>query len=264
MRTKSVFSALSLSAAACAFSDAAITVNSHGFNGVTSGAISTSGRADWGFISVGGGFFDSDLGGVGNSYNNTPFGSLTKNDGTTITTVSGAPTIGSVTLTEGTAGTNVIDPQTNVPNYTFGGIQAQGSYGNFAPNEQDVWRMTFNDLGIGRHTITLYLGHSATTRVFDMDVTGSGLAPFTSTSPQIGTLGSTVAGYGTTGAAFTYEIDVTVSAAGDDLTLTHGGISGSAGGAIFSGYTVTTVPEPATAALLAVAGMFCLRRRRQV
>ena len=246
-------------------SNAAIIINTHTFSAVTNGAISTTGLADWGFVDTAGGFFDSNLGGGGLSYNNTDFGSIANNGGTVLTSVEGSPSIGSVTLTEGTTGTDTISPQGNAPNYTFDGTAAHGSYGNFAPNEADIWRLTFNNLGVGDHTIKLYMGHSATNRIFNMDVSfDGGTSTFvTTTSPQIGTLGSTVAAYGATGLAFTYDIDVTVSDPSDDLTLTFGGVSGSFGGAIFSGYTVSSVPEPSSILLFSLAGLgFFAHRRR--
>ncbi|BCX48041.1 hypothetical protein HAHE_19490 [Haloferula helveola] len=244
---------------------AAITVNSSSFSGVTSGAVNTAGTADWGYISVAGGFFDSNLGGAGASYSNTSFGTVSNNGGTVLSTVSGASTIGTVTLTEGTTGTDTIGGQGNVSNYTFDGTTAHGSYGNFAPNEANIWQMTFNDLGIGQYEITLYMGHSENNRVFDMDVSfdGGSTTEFTTTSPQIGTLGSTVAAYGSSGSAFTYNIDVTTTSATDDLTLTFGGVSGGFGGAILAGYTVTPIPEPSTCALIGLAGVAVFLRRRR-
>jgi hypothetical protein len=139
--------------------------------------IDTTGTGDWGFVSVAGGFFDSNLAGGGESHTNTDFGSVDKNDGTIITTVNGSSSIGSVTLTEGTTGTDTISPQGNVSNYTFDGTIAHGAYGNFAPTEQNFWQMTFNDLGVGEFDITLYMGHSTTNRGFDIDVTGTGIGP---------------------------------------------------------------------------------------
>lgn len=56
----------------------------------------------------------------------------------------------------------------------------------------------------------------------------------------------------------------TKAVATDDLTLTFGGVSGGFGGAIFSGYTVTAIPEPSGMVLIHHAGMaFFLRQRHQ-
>ena len=214
-------------------------------------------------MSVAGGFFDSNLAGGGESHTNTDFGSVDKNDGTIITTVNGSSSIGSVTLTEGTTGTDTISPQGNVSNYTFDGTIAHGAYGNFAPTEQNFWQMTFNDLGVGEFDITLYMGHSTTNRGFDIDVTGTGITPFTTTTGAISGLGSTVAAYGTTGAEFTYDINVTTTGASDDLTLTFGGTGGGSGGAILAGYTVTAIPEPSTSALIGLAGIAIFIRCRR-
>jgi len=244
---------------------AAISVSMHNFSAVTNGAISSAGTSDWGYVSVSGGFFDSNLGGAGLSYNNTAFGSVARNNGTVLTTVSGSSTIGAVTLTESISGTNVVDPQGNSTNYTFDGASVFGSYGNFAPTEQDVWRLTFNDLGVGTHQITLYLGHTQSNREFDIDVSYDGGASTeftTSSGGPISALGSTVTTSG--GPAFTYNIEVITTAATDDLTLTLGGTGGGFGGAFLSAYTVTTVPEPSTFALFGglVSIAILLRRRR--
>ena len=238
---------------------------SSSFNGVTDGSISTAGTDDWGYVSVSGGFFDSNLGGVGQSYSDTLFGSLANNAGAILTSVSSGSSIGAVTFTEGTTGTDTVSAQGNVPNYVFDGNQAHGSYGNFAPNEQDIWGITFNDLGVGTSTIRLYMGHSAVNRVFDMDVSlTDGGAPVTMTtvSPQLSTLGSTVAAYGTTGLAYTYDVEVSTTTPDADLTLTFGGISGGFGGAILSGYTVSVIPEPGSLALFLVGGLALLLRCR--
>ncbi len=259
-----------VSAIACAalFSPSAkaATVVSSSFNGVTNGAIDTSGTLDWGYLSSqqNSGFFDSNLAGGGESYNNTAFNAVANNAGDTLTTVSPSSTIGTVTLTEGTTGTDTVDGQPNTSNFTFDGSTAFGSYGNFAPGEADVWTMKFNDLGIGTFAISVYMGHSDNGRVFDMDYSLGENGTFvtgTTTSPQLSTLGSTVAAYGTSGSAFTYDIEVTTTTATEDLTLTFGGVNGGNGGAILAGYTVA-VPEPSAALLGGLGALLLLRRRR--
>jgi len=263
---------LTLTGVACAAGLAgpayAGSVLSSSFNGVTDGSIATTGLADWGYINSNQGFFDSDLGGVGASYNNTPYGSLTNNGGTVISTVSGGSSIGQVTLTEGTSGSDTVGAQSNTTAYTFDGNAAFGTYGNFAPSEADIWQVTFNDLGVGTAVVSLYMGHTENNRVFDVDYSlhdGDDVASGTTVSPQIGTFASSVAGVNGNGSAFTYDIEVTTTNADADLTLTFGGVSGGFGGAAFAGYTVesTVIPSP-TAALAGLIGLggLCLRRRR--
>lgn len=241
------------------------TIDSSAFNGVTDGAVSTAGTLDWGYWSNDGGMFNE-------SYNAADYGSI--NDGgnpaVSYTTAEGSPGIGNVTLTEGTTGTNTVSAQTNNANFTFDGNASFGSYGGFAPGESDVWTIAFNDLGIGTFNITLYLGHSASNRGFDFDVTlddgGVISSQTTTTGGGIGGLGSTLAAYGSTGLSFTYDITVSTSNAGADLTLTHGDTGGgSFGGAIFAGYTVTgtIIPEPGSLALLGLGGLLVASRRRR-
>lgn len=239
------------------------------FNGVTNGAVSTVGLSDWGYVSSSNtGFLDSNLSGAGLSYNNTPYGTITRDEGDILTTVFGSSTIGLVTLTEGAGGTDTVGAQGNTSNYTFDGNMVYGSYGGFAPGEQDVWTLTLNDLGVGTFDITLYLGHSNTGRSMDMDVVlndnGDITSTTTTTGGSISGLGSTIAAYGTDGVAYTYDITVTTTNANSDLSITFGDTSGGGfGGAIFGGYTVFTVPEPSTTALLGIGGFALLLRRRR-
>lgn len=253
--TKTLLAALT--ATACVGMADAGTIVSSEFNGVTDAAVSTSSALDWGYFSNDGGTFD----GV---YNAVPFGSLTNSGGTIITTVSGASQIGAVTLTENDGVNDAISAQTNDANFTFDANASFGSYGGFAPNEPDIWTIKLNDLGVGTFTVTLYMGHSDNNRVFDVDYTlddGGDVDSGTTTSPGIGTLGSTVTAYGTSGSSFTYDIVVTTTDPTADLTLTFGGVSGGFGGGIFAGYTV--VPEPGSLALLGLGGLLIGTRRRR-
>ena len=207
----------------------------------------------------------SDHGSRNPSLNNVVFGSVTRDEGTVITTVSGSSAIGTVALTEGTTGTDTVGAQSNASPYTFDGNATAGAYGNFAPTEQDVWRLSFNDLGIGTFTITLYLGHSNIGRSFDMDIAltdGGGNDSATTEVSPLSSLGSAVGFAG--GDAFTHTVTVTTTTADAGLTLTHGGTGGSSGGALFAGYTVTgtIIPEPGSLALLAMGGLCMVRRRR--
>jgi hypothetical protein len=241
----------------------AATIISSTFNGVTSGAVSTTGMADWGYVSVQGavndGLFD-------NQYNATPFGSVTRPNGANpdqvLTTVSLASTIGAVTLTENDGVTNTISGQGNAGVFSFDGNTAHGSYGSLSPAENNAWTMTFNDLGAGTHIITLYMGHTSDTRSFRMNYSASdgGLTTGSTTSGAISGLGSTLV-FGT-GKAFTYSIEVEMTTATGDLSLTFDSLSGGSGGALFSGYTVQTIPEPSVALLSSLGLLALLRRRR--
>lgn len=239
------------------------TIIASTFNGVSSGVVATTGLADWGYVNnqatINDGLFD-------NQYNATPYGSVSRPNGVNpdqiITTVSGTSTIGAVTLTENDGVTNTIAGQGNAGVFTFGGTLAHGSYGNLAAAENNAWTMSFNDLGIGTHTITLYMGHTADNRSFRMNysLADGGLTAGSTTSGAISGLGSTLA-FGA-GDAFTYSIQVETTTATGDLSLTFDSLSGSTGGALFSGYTVATIPEP-SAALLGGLGLLALLRRRR-
>lgn len=239
----------------------AATVVSSTFNKVDSGAVTTTGATGYGYLSfndaLSDGIFDSDLPG---SYNNTAFNSLKNGSGNTLTTVGGTYT--TVNLTEGfgaTAGTDLIDSRGNPSPYTFDGNTAHGSFGSFATSEQDVWTLSFNDLGIGTYDITVYLGHSSTSRVFNMDYYLTGATSGTTTmSGNFASLGGTVSN------AVTYNIRVTTTAVTDDLSLVLGQGAGSSGTGegYLAGYKVVAIPEP-SAALLGGLGMLALLRRRR-
>jgi len=266
MKTKSIVTAVASFIMPLGSLAAAVIVNSSSFNAVTDGAVVTAGASDWGFVSTSGGFFDSDLNSDGESYNATPYDEIENNEGSIRTTISGSSSIGEVTLTEGTtsamtAGTDRVVAQNNTSNFTFDGITAFGSYGNLAPGEEDAWELIFNDLGVGQHEITLYLGHSRNNRSFHIGING---VDDETLSGQVGDLGSTVAGIGTGGSSFTYDLNVTITDASDDVVLTFGDSGGGAfGQAIFAGYTVRPVPEPSVTLLmsLAVLSFFANRRR---
>ena len=221
---------------------------SSGFSGSSSLSVTTDGTADWGYV--------SDTGGI---FTGTPTNTLYEDmDGTPI--VSGSPNSGDVTVTEATTNGGINPkPGSNQVIYTFDGDDAIGAYGDLAGTEPDAWAVTFNDLGIGTQTITLYMGHSATDRVFDMDVSlTDGGAPLTTTdtSAAIGTYAGAASGR-----AFRYDITVETTTASADLTLTFGSVSGGGGQAYWAGYTAT--PEPSSTALLGLGlGSLLLRRKR--
>ena len=217
---------------------------SSGFSGSSSLSVTTDGTADWGYVSDTGGIF-------GDNPTNTLYEDM---DGTPI--VSGSPYRGDVTVSE----TSVINPKTSTAViYTFDGDNAIGAYGDLAGAEADAWQVTFNDLGIGKQTITLYMGHNNTDRVFDMDVSlADGGAPLTTTdtSAAIGTYGGAASGR-----AFRYDITVETTTASADLTLTFGSVSGGSGQAFWAGYTAT--PEPSSTALLGLGLSSLLLRRKR-
>lgn len=251
--------------AATAFSCAvqAATVNSDGFSGLSSGAISTTGTADWGYVSVNGnstggltGLFDGS-----SAYSNLNYGAL-DDGGSVLTSVSGSSSIGAVTVTENTSG---ISGSNNASDFTFDGNAAYGSFRNFGATT-DAFTINFNDLGVGTFDITLYLGHTSATRDFTInyDLTDAGGDVSSSkASGAISLLGSSV-GFGG-GPAFAYTISVTTTDASADLGLNFVSTAGGGGTGLFAGYTVVAIPEPSSYALISgllALGAIMLRRRR--
>jgi hypothetical protein len=239
-------------------------VNTSGFTGLSSGAISTTGTADWGYVSVNGdsgtgpGLFDGSAG----PYTDLAFGSL-DNNGTILTTVSGSSSIGAVTVTENTS---AISGSYSASGLTFDGSAAFGSFRNFGPTD-NAFTVDFNDLGVGTHELTLYLGHTDNNRNFTIhydltdaggDVTGS------TASGAISALNSSVA-FGSAGSSIAYTISVTTTDANADLALNLVSTAGGAGTGLFAGYTiVSSIPEPSSYALmggLLTLASVMLRRR---
>jgi hypothetical protein len=238
---------------AASYSQAAVTFNSDSFNGLASNNVDLTGLADWGYVSVQSGFMDDDP--AAKLYSDLDDGGA---PATSVTTTFGSSTIGDVNYTED----DDVLSATNVPGLNFGGSTAYGSFRNFGTTE-DAFTIEFNDLGVGDFTITLYVGHTNTSRIYDMDFVGTGAAGGTTVmSGNFGTYTTAVSGM------LAYTINVTTTDALDDVTLSMGNAAGSggSGAGFFSGYTVeeTVVPEPSAFALL--AGMFgltwvMLRRR---
>lgn len=253
--------------AATAFSCAvqAATVNSSEFSGLSSGAISTTGTADWGYVSVNGdsvtgpGLFDGSSG----AYSNQTYGTLDKTGEAVLTTVSGSSSIGSVTVTENTSG---ISGSNNASGLTFDDSAAFGSFRNFAA-AADAFTINFNDLGVGTFDITLYLGHTSNNRNFTInyDLTDAGGNVFSSSaSGLISDLSSSV-GFGSEGSTFAYTISVTTTDASADLALNLVSGGSGSGSGLFAGYTVVAIPEPSSYALISgllALGAIMLRRRR--
>ncbi len=224
------------------------TVDASGFYDVTDKAVVTTDLLDWGYVSRQAN--NNQSGGFGSisevNANNVPFGSLALGGYGNLTTVSGSSSIGTVTFTEGAPSDVLGAAFTSATGgwYSFDGMAAHGDMRGMNGNEQDVWTLTFSDLGVGQFDITLYLGISKATanRIFDMDyslVDGNTISG-TSTSATANTYSL----YETPAVAedfylFTYQISVTATTAGADLSLTFGGVSGDNGGEVLlSGYTV--------------------------
>lgn len=223
--------------------NAALTITSSGFSG-TSLAVDTTGTSDWGYAPTEQ-FDDGVTTNVAYSTSGNPDNAV----------VSGTSTIGAVTVSNNSVGTKA---STDVV-FTFDGNNAIGAFGNLASGEQDAWDITFNDLTVGTNVITLYLGHNQGNRVYDFDVFLNGVSAITDTSAQL----STYLTPSTGGHAVKYEITVEATTATDDLRLLFGSPSGSGGEGYFAGYTVESVPEPSSTALLGLGGLALILRRRK-
>lgn len=245
-----------------------IVANSSGYNGLSTGNVDTTSATDWGFVSVqGSNAADTGLFAPSETpYTDVDFGSLEVggSPAAALTTVEASPTlIGNVTFSSPASGNETEDAIN--PNFTFDSVSAYGSFRNFGSSDQDVWTLDFTGLAVGDHVIDVYVGHTNGDRMFNMDVAGTGLTSFTDTmSNTIANLSSGDALFGP-GGMVVYTVDFEVTGAASDLSLTFGGISGGPGSGILAGYTVTSIPEPGSYAL--VAGMLgltgiALRRRR--
>jgi hypothetical protein len=142
---------------------------------------------------------------------------------------------------------------------TAAGTVAIGSgFGGWAADEDNAATFTFNNLGVGTHTVRVYVGHNANDRIFDMDyaVTASdgNLSDNTATSAL-----------GSGDLHATYELVFSTTDTSADLALTFNSTSGGQGSGWIGGYVVetTAVPEPTTTALLGLGGLALILRRRK-
>jgi hypothetical protein len=244
---------VSATAACCALFatplHAAVTFSSDSFNGLASSDVDLTGLEDWGYVSTNGAFMDD---------NPTAklYSSLDNGSGTVITTTFSSSTIGEVRLTEDGDTLSA----TNIPGVTFGGTESYGSFRNFGTAE-DAFTIEFNDLGVGDFVITLYVGHTNTSRIYDMDFVGTGNAGGTTVmTGNFSTYTTAVGGM------LAYTITGSTTDALDDVTLSLGNAAGSggSGAGFFPGYTVdfTPIPEPSVACLAGFGVLALLRRRR--
>lgn len=233
----------------------AVTSVSSSFNaGPVGGVVDITGASSWGYVSV-----DNKLHSI--AYDSDDFSSI-NDPANLLATVDPTYQMGDVTITTDGDGMSTRTNKT----YTFDGSDAFGRFGSLAPVE-DAFTLHFNDLGVGTFEIMLYLGHSANDRTFDMDYeffengSSAGAAQTTVTPNPIGDFDTQANGLN----LFTYTISFTTSEADTDLALSWASTGGGAGDGAFAGYTVTTIPESSSYALISgllALGAIMTRRRK--
>lgn len=214
---------------------------------------------DWGYYLPGADFLDETQPADTNFDDITAVGG-TMDPATNSKAVSG---IGAVTITENDGAEYSSGTSLALWDFTFNdglaptsGTQTAFGAVNGVASSEDIFTITFNDLGVGTHTITLFMAHTATNRIFrsNLDVfAADGNVSGNLTSAQIGGSGSTL--------YFLYQAVVTTTDASADMDINIRSVSGSAGQFAFAGYTVSSVPEPSTAMLGLLGGLILLLRR---
>lgn len=269
--TKTLLTALA--ATACVGFAHAGTIDSSSFNvDPTSTSIDTtgSGYLDWGYFLPNADF----LAGTDADVQSANFDDLKADYNTTTDTFAIDPAtnskavsgIGAVIVTE-TSSAEYSNGSTSLWSFTVddglapvSDTQTPLGAANGISGSEDIFNITFNDLGAGTRTVTLYMAHSNTGRKFDatVDLTaadGNVSNPLL-TSASIGGTGGTT--------YFTYTAVVTTTDASADLSITIDSNSGGSGQFAFAGYTVEgVVPEPGSLALLAAGGLLIASRRRR-
>lgn len=139
---------------------------------------------------------------------------------------------------------------------TAGTVEIGRGFGAWGASEDGAMTFTFNDLGVGTHTVQVIVGHESNTRVFDMDY---------SVTATDGALSGNTLSNSTTGSGFlhsTYALSFSTTDASADVELTLNSTSGGSGAGWVGGYVVETVPEPSVMLLGCFASFALLRRRR--
>jgi hypothetical protein len=228
----------------------AATLIESSFNLNPSTTVNTTGAADWGYFLPGTGLMNSNP-------NNVAFEDLVDGSDNPVTVRDSSSNIGAVTFTEtgDTGDTNNTDFF-----YQFDGNDASHRVGGVA-TEEEIFSMKLNDLGAGTHTFTFYGSHTSTDRAFDIDYAvfedddAETLATLSSTGEVSGTLENNRG---------TYTLTFSTETENTDLRFNLGSAGSNFGAFGLAGYTLSTVPEPSSFALL--AGCFgltwvMLRRR---
>jgi hypothetical protein len=177
-----------------------------------------------------------------------------------------SPGIGIVTITERDVAEYTNGTDLAIYDFTVddglapvSGTQTAFGAANGIAGGEDIFTITFNDIGAGITEFTLYMAHtntgrtfSATTELLASDGDDSD-APLI--SPSIG--GADGNGF------FTYSATVTTTDANADLSIAIDSNNGGSGQFAFAGYTVVAVPEPTSLAWLGIGGLMLAARRRR-